>query len=86
MIRYTRTVRPLPQAVSPVQQVQTPTQWFDHLTNPVHSGVYETMVSVLSPVLRHRWNGLVWVCEMNGTPELFQQRMWRGICEKPGEF
>lgn len=63
--------------------LQVVTQWFEYGQRPVNVGEYEVQVSVLSPIERKYWNGLVWADFRGSNTSAFQQYRWRGLAEKP---
>lgn len=83
-IPRTRYIKPQPpEEAQGTLALQIVTTWFDYPVRPLHVGEYEVQVSVLAPVIRMRWNGLVWTDPFDRTPAPFQQYRWRGLAEKP---
>lgn len=71
------------------------TGWFAAEIKPIHIGEYETHNCQWSgsevamkaaddgkrkPVMRY-WDGTEWRFDADGTPTVFQKRIWRGLTE-----
>lgn len=67
---------------------QKKTPWFSPKINPVHKGVYETMIRGENGkwfvAAKWYWDGVRWCWKSNIASPLFEQhRRWRGLAEKP---